>query len=128
MNENQTLERKYSINDIIITAIESGIYYWANINEYKWEDDENFNITYAAASVVEYDDDGKILSSFEVNVEFMEAALKFIRENAAKIEVNPDILKEILAYDASNGKYGEMDAEAADVIVQFGAFKEIRYG
>jgi hypothetical protein len=107
--------------DIVVTAVEGGVNYWAQVMDYRWSDDGEY---YAFAHLQDCEDDKIYTLDF-----------KLIRKGLALIcnpknrtpDMNPEILKAILAANRTNDAI-DIDSECADVIVQVGLFGEIVYG
>ena len=116
----RTTEQTDFLASILVTAVEGGINYWAETRSYNFvEKDRNF--TAAFAEVRELPTGNWRPLTLDVVAE----GVRLIKLGG--VRVNRSILYGVLAgaleYDAS-----EIDAEAADVIVQAGLFGQIVYG
>jgi hypothetical protein len=105
-----TVERTEYINDIIDTAFEGGINYWADIRGKK---------------IMEYNDDGPVGEWITITQSLVESGIERIKHPS--FLVRDDILLAILVSDR-NMDASEIDIEAADVIIQAAVFGEIVYG
>lgn len=107
--------------NVVVTAVEGGVGYWAELREYKWSEDEN---RYMTGASVEVDaQDGKGWRT--VNLDTIREGLAKIKESS--FQINPAVLSAILMGDRNNDA-GEIDSEAADCIIQAGLFGELVYG
>lgn len=101
--------------DIIITAVEGGINYWANVYEYDWE----------AGHAVIFDLEGDDVPRYELDVDVIARGVALVVNDEANI--NSTIAGYITAgaaeYDA-----GMIDAWAADAVVQLGLWGKVVYG
>lgn len=103
-------DRTEFITDIVDTAFGGGINYWAEISNGK---------------IREYDDEGPVGEWIRVTPGLVEKGIALVKEPS--FQVRDDILTAILLCDRNNDA-GEIDTEAADVIIQAGVFGEIVYG
>ena len=106
-------------NDVITTAVEGGIGYWARISEYHWR---NGIPTTAMIEPLDPMDQWPLAQLDRVLVQKGIDALA-----EGNIKVAPDILGAILVSVVRPDDY-DIDATAADVIVQAGLFNDIIYG
>lgn len=117
-------ERALFLADVVITAVEGGIGYWARTRNYRWDEgDDAAGQAYATVEV--FDADGALADWKLVNADTVAHGIGKIRD--ANFKINPDLRALILGADAENDA-GNIDADAADVIVQAGLFGEIVYG
>lgn len=117
--------RKEFLSDILITATEGGINYWSQLLSRKWEQpDRNILL---AVRVQPIDDDWQPEGeAVLVDQAKLEGALALILDTRREFSVRGDIYQAI-ALGNRNNDAGEIDAEAADVIVQAACFGEIVY-
>lgn len=110
-------EREQFLADVITGAVEGGTGYWAQVSGYHWSDDEP-----ATTRVTLHDmDDGKV---YPVTIDTVEQGIERIKDPAFEIgSLRGVILAADVTLDA-----GEIDADAADAIVQAGVLGEIVYG
>lgn len=111
-------EREQFLADIVITAVEGGTGYWAEVSQYK---NETPSGTYAMLHEIEEPDEG----GRELSLKNVAEALSDIR--AGKVVMRADLLDCIKLADKENDA-GEIDAEGADVIAQVALFGSIVYG
>lgn len=107
--------------DVLICSVEGGTGYWAQVSEYKH--DGLSEIPLGQTSAVLYDTDEEV--SYALTLGTIELGIHRILEFGFKINptLRHTILQAWVSLDAS-----EIDADAADVIVQAGLFDEIVYG
>ena len=103
-------DRTEFLTDIVDTAFGGGINYWAEIS---------------AGKIREYDEDGPVGEWIDVTPALIEKGIAVVKDPS--FQVRDDILTAILLGDR-NSDAGEIDIEAADVIIQAAVFSEIRYG
>lgn len=107
------IDRNEFLTDIIDTAFEGGINYWAE-----------FSTEIGSNKIRDYDDEGPVGEWIEVTPGLVEKGIAAVKEPS--FQVREDILTAILLSDRNNDA-GEIDIEAADVIVQAAIFGEIVY-
>lgn len=113
------MSREELLFNIVITAVEGGVNYWADVRNYKWCDEPG---KWAAQAVlIDYEDDKRHGLTFDV----IEKGLALICKPG--FQLRKDILSSILVANRTNDA-GDIDSEAADCIVQAGLFGEIIYG
>ena len=131
---NRTAERHDFLWGVFVTALEGGINYWARVWEYRpgydidptpkeWSDYLDFNALIQCDTIDPRcpDDEGQ----YRVTIEVIEKGIKALKSGEAK--VNSTILGWIVEGDNENDA-GNIDADAADCIVQAGLFGEVVYG
>jgi len=109
--------------DVLVTAIEGGINYWAElVEDIARGKDENGNSTYGTVQIAdaENEDEAHILTiaTIKTGIQRILSAPRKCRADIAQ-----DVLIACLDCDA-----GQIDADGADAIVQMGLFNEIVYG
>lgn len=107
------------LSDIIITAINDGIEYWAEMGEYLWEDDM------PVLATLRESDDG--YESPWMNLDHAAVELGIGQVLGGNIDIRAD-LKNIVAEANITHDASEIDAGIADIIVQAALLGEIRYG
>lgn len=119
----KTASRAQFLADVIIAAVEGGTGYWAAVSAYRWTDGP----ASTRATLVLLDDvTGEPGSeTYEVTPNTIATGIGKLRTGL--VTVNRDLLGLILAASAANDA-GDIDADAADVIVQAALFGEIVYG
>ena len=118
----RTAERADFLSLVVITAVEGGINYWAETDRYKWNEQSG---NFKDASVVVRDLEGNLPAEWTpVTLETIEAGLSNIRKDTnSQSYLIPSILNADRTNDAGN-----IDADAADFIVQYGLFGKAVYG
>ena len=116
----QTVEvSREFLNDVMVTALEGGINYWAAITGTKTEQVEDTEM-YASATVVDAEDENA--EEFTVTPDkLLEAIQKVIQSDFdLRQDIKKSIISGVLEQDA-----GYIDAEGADVIFQVAAMGSI---
>jgi hypothetical protein len=112
-------EREQFLSDILTTAVEGGIGYWAEVCDIVSDDVQNvlsFKVRDFEASPSE--------PWKEVTLQGIEEAITLVKEE--KVKIGKFTRNDILFADCDQDA-GMIDAEAADVLVQIAAFGEIIY-
>ena len=123
MPETQTkTAREEFLDDVIVTAIEGGIGYWSVCHSYKWQDQPE-----VTAVIQEWDEweDKAIGDKITVDRALIRKGIKQVLSGEA--DVHKSMVKLIAAANATNDG-GDIDADAADVIVQAAIFGTLTYG
>ncbi len=120
----RTFERATFLSDIITTAVEGGVNYWAQVTKYHWSDEKPETTTatlaeHEAASRDEMIKHGKLTPDTVAN------AIGRIVRNEVKVHFS--YIKLIAGATATNDG-GDIDAEAADIIAQVAILGEVIYG
>jgi hypothetical protein len=130
-----TPERNEFLCDVMTTAIESGIGYWAEVKDYAWGSNEGpcqtgWDLprkergTYSRAKI-RVNDDYEVGPWRALSIHTIERGIK--RLATGKYGLGQQWLDWIVGGSASN-EAGNIDAPCADVIVQVGLLDEIVYG
>lgn len=116
----RTESKKQYLSDIIITAVEGGIQYWAQTKTYRWMNGP------ASVYVRETNDDGSPASEWKkVTIDLIETALqKIIKQD---VETNDYIVKTCAGAFALKDAI-DFDSDMADVVLQVAVLNEIKYG
>lgn len=106
-------------DDIITTAIEGGIQYWAEVQSYRW-DGQPAEIGTIATVIDHIEDNGKVLTIDRAVVrrgwrKLFTPEWKHLRDHYGEINIDPD------------GDH-DIDSSGADNIVQLGLFGDVVYG
>jgi hypothetical protein len=116
--------------DIMCTALEGGIGYWAQARNIKCvlvpPDGGSGNDGYESCELAELNDDESGYQwdkPLKLNYDVIREGIKRIMLNPVYARLGTGILRDIVSDDV--GQY--IDANVADVIVQFGLFNEERY-
>lgn len=108
-------DREQFLSDVLVTAVEGGINYWAYVEEY----DPNTSVHL----VDTLDDEAECL--YFVRLPDIASAIINIC-NGFK-DISEDRKEIVIKANASN-EAGDIDADIADAIVQIAVFGEITYG
>lgn len=132
--------------DVFVTAIEGGINYWAEVNEYHWRTSATITVTRAGQSVpkkVEHDDifgfyavvtdadepvDGEP-KQWRIDRGTIEKGIMLLWEYAVETGRLNDYHFKAIAM-LKHGRFANLDfdSETADMIVLMGLFGEVVYG
>lgn len=113
-------EREEFLADILSTAVEGGINYWAMVAEYSHDVPRQW-AGYKPSVVIHNPEEDESPEYFYVDLKLIDEGLQIAKE---KYQHFADMIIEAEnALDAS-----EIDAEIADVIFQCAIFNEIVYG
>lgn len=120
------------LSSILITAFDGmygGCWYWAepsaNADDSSWLTYERLdedNAVWNTVTIIEKDPDDKS-EVMTVDHATLANGLQMVLDAAMKGESHPTWVSAILAQEA-----GDIDSDAADVIVQYGVFGEVKYG
>ena len=111
------------LSDVMCIALEGGIGYWCVASKIVRSTLQNSPLTYMQFNAS--DVDGDDFKSVPVNFDTIANGIKLALEPDARINgaTREAIFRGVTCNDA-----GEIDADAADAIVQFGMFGRIVYG
>ena len=118
-------ERTGFLADILVTAAEGGINYWALMRNYRWEQDADGNLTMASVEIETRPKNPGPSVWQTVSEETIELGIARVKQPG--FQVNRDNLANILVADRENDA-SEIDSEAADCIIQAALFGEVVYG
>lgn len=110
-------ERKQFLTDVLTTAVEGGINYWASVDEYEWD----VPLGEAYVVVRDMEDD----TTHRVDLDVIAKGIGI--EVAGKWDPGSYFAQFVIA-NRTNGKDGDFDASVADVILQAGIFGKVVYG
>lgn len=139
MGRKRSPEREQFLADILTTAVEGGINYWAQVSEYKHEHSgvpvaETFAVVHEVDpdEGIEEDEDGYAVRGLRVTIDTIAHGIQVLTtgENAGKSFTvsGADYWKQFLLSNRTNGEDGDYDADIADNILQAGLFGEVVYG
>tara|TARA_R100000808_G_scaffold9318_2_gene25666 strand:+ start:8197 stop:8610 length:414 start_codon:yes stop_codon:yes gene_type:complete len=112
--------------DNLITGVEGGVNYWAEIKDYNTITCDSCRLIMAKAKLREISLDTVCAGNWwEVDAETVKNGIDSLMEPTAKI--NQAMKNEIAAACVADDA-GMLDASHADVIIQFALLKEIVYG
>lgn len=119
-------ERDQFLVDVLICAVEDySLNQWRQIEAYKLSAIEaDPNSDEAHVIIIEIGD-GDLDFEHKFNITTIAKGISEIVNG--EVIVHPDITDTVIHADATN-EAGDIDAEIADVILQVGLFKEVRYG
>jgi hypothetical protein len=127
-------ERAQFLADIITTAVEGGIQYWARVTAYRWYSPDLDGGTAepgpggtanAYAIVVDGEDEDQV--GHEVGLDDIARVLNGLRSAEPPKYWNADAVRRVIAANRDNDA-GDIDADDADVILQLAIFGEVVYG
>ena len=115
MTTTRTPERQQILNDVFVTAMYGGIGYWSVAADWSEEVDDFF------AYIEDTEDDD---ARYTIDADVIARGINRILDGT--VGIRSDLLDQV----KSTRSYDEcdVDADAADCIVQVGLFGEIRYG
>lgn len=125
-------------HDVFVTACEGGINHWADISDYNYESDRDWS----AKLTVDNEDNNNSFSVYTLNQQTIEIAIhrliKHFKESQPVSYSHPVLQSEVerlgfALFKAERTNDYEaisniLDAEWADIIVQYGLFSELVYG
>ena len=113
------------LSDVLITATEGGINYWAQVTKRRWErrGPDGYEGAVMDVGLRDLEDGDKL---HYVTHEMLEKGIALILSTETRFQVREDLYRMILLGHYKNDA-AEIDAEAADVIVQAAIFGEIVY-
>ncbi len=114
--------RQQMLSDIVVTAVEGGIEYWAVVSDYEWQDDMNASAT--VREVLDWDA-GEYGEPMKIDPDVMARGLRRVLNGA----VHPESYT--YRYASEGDRHPDdhdIDAWVADDIVQAALFGEVRYG
>lgn len=109
-------ERKEFLDDLLITAVEGGINYWAQVSGYKFTD------VPGEAEVTVHDLESE--HQHFVDIDVIAKGLGRLQQD----EGLRSLYSDLLVASRTNGEDGDFDASGADVVLQLGIFGEVIYG
>jgi hypothetical protein len=109
------------LGDIVTTAVEGGIGYWAKMTEYRWMD-----LPFPVAKLVETDNDGNPLEEVhEITPEVVRKGLQLVL-TPGLCHPEGNTYKSVYAALTQDDS-GSIDSDAADNVIQFGLFGKLVY-
>lgn len=127
MSRPRTDKRKEFLTDILTTAVEGGINYWARVVKYKWDPDGGTALGEAYVDIYEteeaYDKKPEDIEIHHVDIDVIAKGIGVLRAKHAHYPP-----KAFWEANSSNGEEGDYDAGDADAILQAGIFGEVVYG
>lgn len=116
---NRSAAREQFIQDILVTAIDDGIEYWANYQSINRIDkpEDILGWWYESAHILDEDGDSYVIDKNTI----IKGINMIVKRNAERD-------KALILANRTNGYEGDFDALDADKIVQFGLFGSLIYG
>lgn len=120
----QSADRTQFLSDVLTTAIEGGINYWASIDSVEKIDapDDVLGWRYDSARIHTLEDGTEFGTMHTIDMETVELGLRRLSES------NNYPFPEMREADRTNGAEGDFDAGDADAVIQYGIYEEIVYG
>lgn len=120
MTTTRTPEHTEFLIDILNAAAEGGVNYWANLRGYRW-DLTKHSVEDVGMEV--QDIDNELGDWYKVSLETIEVGIeRFLNLSSIDPDIRSDLEESVRNLDATN-----IDADAADAIVQVALFGEIVY-
>ncbi len=116
-------ERRQWLQDVFVTALEGGIGYWSECEEYHWDVDLDDPTDGFFAVVYDIEDEN---ARYVITEGTIDLGLERLREG--KVGLGAYLLGPLMVADLTNGQEGDIDADGADAVVQAGLFGELVYG
>ena len=134
----RSAERSEFLSDVITTAVEGGIGYWAKVSEYRWYSPslDGGSATHedgvANAYVTVHEREGHDMelvseSGTHVGLDDVASAIATISDPSVVLALHNDYRKRITAASRFNDA-GDLDAGDCDVIVQVAVLGDVIYG
>lgn len=126
MARTRSIERSQFLTDILVTAVEGGMNYWAETKDYAWQFDEG-KAAWAHVNLRETNEgDDPPGPWHQVTIDTVAHGLYLIQKQEIPY-LDSSMRKTIIGADFTLDPDGEIDAGLADVIVQVALFGEVRY-
>ena len=111
------------LSTTIITAVEGGINYWAQVSNYKWDLDDP-TVTSVRVHEVEAEH-GEYEAGHDIGLDEIAKGMERMLQPEAKIARR---IKDTLLTAINSDDGGDIDAEVADCVMQFAVLGELVYG
>lgn len=121
----RSAERVQFLSDVMTTAVEGGINYWAAVSEYRWDLDK-YTPEQVGVTVYDQEDDDWPEEGRRVDLDVIARGIGVLKKAGGCGD--PDYWKQFLLADRTNGEDGDYDAGMADCILQAGLLGEVVYG
>lgn len=118
-------ERTQFLADILTTAVEGGINYWAEVSDYTWDFD-NPGVAFVRVYCIE-DDDLTPPEGVPVDIEKIAKAIARILDPQIPTDLSATNVKMIRDASKENDA-GDVDADLADCIMQVAVLGDVIYG
>lgn len=113
-------DRKEFLADVLTTAVEGGINYWAMVSNYNYDTPAETRVT-----VHELDDDGNPSGYVDITITEIARAIQSVLITDTSL---PSHVRSTIRETNAENDAGDIDAELADVIMQFAVLGRITYG
>lgn len=120
MTRKRSPEREQFLNDLLVTAIEGGIDYWAWIIDAEQTHDKQGRVTgYKSATIREKEDGDQ---TYTITIDTMSTGINRLLKRCG-----PGVATQLREANRTNGEAGDFDALDADQIVQHAIFDKSVY-
>jgi hypothetical protein len=122
-------EREQFLSDVLVTAVEGGINYWAAVSDYSFTDADGNDVP-ATVKVHEMIDVGGGYEEVGVPITTKEidAAIKRIMNLEDDIKYLGNYTRSLVLQASMENDAGDIDADIADTIMQIAVLGEVVYG
>jgi hypothetical protein len=122
-------EREQFLSDVLITAVEGGVNYWAGVSYYRWQDKDGNDVP-ASVTVHEMDDETGDYKEPGVPITTKEIgrAIARIMDTTDEIKHLPTWVRKDVFGASMDNDAGDIDANIADMIMQIAVLGEVTYG
>jgi hypothetical protein len=126
-----TTEREKALNTIFTTALEGGIGYWSACSVYRWSIDvdgrQEEAIDFVAVIEDTEDDEGK---TYTIDKDVIRRGAQRLYRHLIGLGDSANAYHKQAMVDFNRGNFDDLDldADTADMVVQFGLFNELVYG
>lgn len=112
-------ERKQFLADVLTTAVDGGINYWAMVSNYVFDSPSETRVT-----VHELGDDGNPSGYVDITITEIDEAIRSVLTDSSL----PSHVRSMVRETNIENDAGDIDAELADIIMQFAVLGELTYG
>lgn len=112
------------LTNVLITAVEGGVGYWASCSDYNYSNPDPDN----RGAVLYELEEGDGAEALHVTLHTIEVGMERIVRKDCPVCSNIWKIVACVWEDPSGDEVGDVDAEVADCIVQAGLFGEVVYG
>ena len=127
MGNKRSPERQQLYTDIVTTAVEGGINYWARVCDYEYSDTFFGDSTNdASATVIEYGDSETEVARYKLTTATVAKAFGIMRKGP--VEYLGEAMRKHYLKEYQFPENADFDANDADNIVQIGLFGKVVYG
>ena len=125
MTTTESLERVDFLASMLVTAVEGGVNYWAEVRNYRWAFAEDGSGRLVSASVELRDAEADGVEWMPVTLDTVERGIDRIKKGG--VSLARSLMAAILLGDLNPEYAGDIDSEAADCIIQVGLLGDIIY-